>query len=372
MGLLPSNMLRFTFERLRLWAAIPVLHLASVGDAATATPRNPYVAPFPGVATFAQSQKIPLTGIEFRAADSTSRDGDRIVALVTLSEGGRQRQWLVQLTSVPFTEEEKRQIERAKAKLALDMFTSAGTEVTLHSAPSAMEARTAGPFHDVPAGAVTKPAKVSEKRARTLVVGGFLGLGLDRFSRAARKLRQAVAAAAPPPAEKLEWKVAMQPFAPEVVARNRPLAEALDFTPDDERALFAGPLAIRAFFDVAQKTPGLQEILGELLDKSSLAWSLLTHGGKLVPDFKPDFEALGTPVNSSAWGSDLPALYRCPLLISLNEKPILRAELIATAPQPPLRNCAGIVGISVESASDETKFLTIRVLAADSGLAVGR
>lgn len=328
---------------------------------------SPFVPPSPAVVAFAAAQKIPLEQIDF-AADGPAepRPGDSVTALVTLYESERYRQWLIQLTAAKLTAAEQKQIENAKSKLTIEMFTSVGTAIRINSAPYPIEARTIGPFSSDEPAAPAKPFKPAEKRARALVIGGFLGLGLDRFCTGGQRLRRA-AEQSDGAAQKLDWQAGLKPFPADVIAKNQPLAAAVGFTPEDERSIFAGPLALRAFFNVAQKTPGLQDILLELLDKSSLAWSMVTHNGDLKPSFKPDYSKIGIPVDSKAWSPALPPAYRCPMLILLNEKPSLEAELVVTAPQPPLLNCAGVIGMVVMPASNRTKHLIIRVLAGRRG-----
>ncbi|HVS52281.1 MAG TPA: hypothetical protein VHD62_07990 [Opitutaceae bacterium] len=351
------------------WLVASFATIAAAEQAPVGVPL--FVAPLPAVVAFAAAQKIPLEKIDLAAARvNEPAPGDSVTALVTLDESGRQRQWLIQLTAVKLSPTEQRDIERAKSKLTIEMFTSIGTDVRINSAPYPIEARTIGPFSSEQPATAASSHKPPEKRARALVIGGFLGLGLDRFCTAAPVLRHTTDQV-DGAAQKLDWRAALKPFPDDVVAKNRPLAAAAGITPEDERSVFAGPLALRAFFNVAQKTPGLQEILLELLDKSSLAWSMLTHNGELKPDFVPDFAKIGAPFDSKWWGPDLPPACRCPLLILLNEKPSLETELIVTTPRPPLLNCGGVLGLVVAPVGNKTKQLTIRVLAGRRGESAG-
>lgn len=280
-----------------------------------------FVPLLPAVTAYAAAQKIPLEQIDLAADRATEpKPGDTVTALVTLYEGERHRQWLVQLTAAKLTSAEQKEIEKAKSKLTIEMFTSVGTAIRINSAPYPIEARTIGPFASDQPAAPAKPFKPAEKRARALVIGGFLGLGLDRFCTGGQRLRRA-AEQSDGAAQKLDWQSGLKPFPADIIAKNQPLAAAVGFTPEDERSIFAGPLALRAFFNVSQKTPGLRDILLELLDKSSLAWSMLTHNGDLKPGFKPDYAKIGAPVDLKAWSPGLAPAYRFPLLILLNESP---------------------------------------------------
>jgi hypothetical protein len=99
-------------------------------------PGSPYTPPLPALARFAAAEKIPLEQINL-ATDGTTepRPGDSVTALVTLYEGERYRQWLIQLTTVKLTPAEQREIEKSKSKLTIEMFTSVGTELRINSAP---------------------------------------------------------------------------------------------------------------------------------------------------------------------------------------------------------------------------------------------
>jgi hypothetical protein len=92
---------------------------------------------------------------------------------------------------------------------------------------------------------------------------------------------------------------------------------------------------------------------------------MVTHGGQLKPGFTPDVAAIAM-ADASAWDPDLAPAYRCPLSVTINEKPVLSSELIVTAPHPPLRNCGGIIGVSVVPNGSSSKRLLIRVLATRS------
>ena len=334
---------------------------SSIGLAAA----DPFaITPFPAVIATAEAQKIPLHGIALAAPGSESQPGDIVVALVSLSEKDQERQWIVQLAAVPFSSDEQREYDKVKDKLVLNLYTSFGTEVRLGAALQVIEARTIGPFFPEGFRRTTKSAVSGDRRARALIGTGFLGLGLDRYATSLLKLKHLTDdPPAKPGTTKPSWKVAQTPFPAEIVAQNRPLASQNGFEPEDERSLLGGIAALGAFFDAVRQTPGLQDILSELPDKGSLAWSLITHGGQLKPNFIPDIASIA-PVDSSSWSADLPPAYHCPLALTANDKPMLACDLIVTAPRPPLRNCGGIIGASVSPTGDRSKRLVIRVLAA--------
>ena len=116
-----------------------------------------------------------------------------------------------------------------------------------------------------------------------------------------------------------------------------------------------------AFFDEAQSTPGIRDIMMELFDKSSLAWSLLVHGGRLVPSFHFDANGIKELSPRSPDGKN-PGIYLFPLVVSVNEKPALQCQFVVTEPRSPLLASAGIVIAAVNSAAVPDRALAFRVL----------
>jgi hypothetical protein len=318
-----------------------------------------FIKPLPAVVNFAAAHGIPIERIETPDASFDARPGDSVTALVTFadSEAKLTKQWIIQLTTMKLTSAER----QAKPADIPTMYSSTGTELRFEGMYSALDLRTIGPFQPDLPDSPGKAFTPSEKHARKLVNSGFLGLGFDQGCHAILKLNQA--AREGQGGKKLDWRVSDKPFPAEQIATARPLAEAIGFTPDDERSFVGCVPALFEFFNVAQKTPGLQEILSELLNKTSLAWSLLTNGGKLQLSLDLDPSGIRT-IDPARWGANLPPTCQLPFVISLNKKPVLKCELFGTAPYPPLLAGAGVIGLIVVPADKKTQLLQIRVLAA--------
>ena len=333
--------------------------VAAAPPAATAQP-SPYLAPLPAVSAFAAVQKIPVERVEVGPEGTAPVAGDSITALLSLFENDHYRQWLLQLTTLELTTAER----GAKPPRPTVTYTSAGTEVRYGGARLALELRLVGPFRDDAPASPANPPAITDKHARSLVNAQLLGLGFDRACVVWSRLVSASKTG--PDNAPINLRFGPKPFPADRIAKDRALVDTLGITHDEERSLAGTSPALLAFFDEVQKTPGLREILTELLDKTSLAWSLLTHTGRLEPSF--DIQADGiSPIDPAKWGPNLPPAYRFPFRISLNEKPSLDCQLVVTAPRPPLLTSAGIIGIVVEPAGDKTKHLVIRVLASRRG-----
>jgi hypothetical protein len=294
--------------------------------------------------------------VEVAPAETSPRPaGDAVVALVTLFQKNRYRQWLLRITTLELTADEGQRQARSRV-----MHTSTGTTVRFDGRLLALDLRLIGPFRsDVKPGA---KEKVLEKQTRTLVNAELLGVGLDRAAAASLRLLSMDEADG---TKKFDFQVSSRPFSAEMTAASRAQAAAADLTPEDERALAGLPLALLAFFGVAQKAPGLKEVLGEMLDKASLAWSALTHGGNLDPSFHVDSKHISV-IDTAPWGTNLPVSYRLPVMVTLNAKPALDCQLVVTPPRPPLLASAGILGLVATPPEEKDRLLVIRLLAARS------
>lgn len=312
---------------------------------------SPYVPPLPAVIAFAEKEKIPLDRIEVAANEADSRTGDSVTALITLYEGDHYRQWLLRAATLDLPAAER----AAKPPPPMTLFLNTGAKFTFAGGRMALELRIAGPFRSGDSA-----GKIIDKRARALVNEEFLGLGFDRAAVAARSM--AAAGKDDPKKAKAGLSFSTKPFPADAIAKGREQMAGLALTSEDERSMAGISPALLAFFGVVKTTPGLSDILAELLDKASLAWSALTHGGKLDPDFNIDSQGI-SQIETAKWGPNLPPAFRFPFLVSLNKKPTLYCQLVVTSPRPPLRASAGIIGMIVGAPNDESKVLVLRLLA---------
>jgi hypothetical protein len=348
-----------TLVRVRSFLLLLLL-VASAGSAAPATPSTVLelptdLQPLPMVVTFATTHELPLDGFEDLAESREAKAGDKVIALVNLEKKGKATQWLIAVQIGVLTVEEM----NAETPPPMTLFTSTGRHLEFSHSPVALELTTYGPF-EAEAGR-NKTSKVERKHARSLVNAQFLALGLDQVCRAG--LRLAEVASKSERSEKSGLGFSSSAFSEKEIEVGRAWAETMGITETDERALASMMPALMAYFHVAQSAPGLQEILGEILNKPSLAWSFLRSGGKLEPYFNANTNNL-TTLDPGAWQIPGKLVYGFPYVLSLNAKPTLNCALAVTEPKPPLLACAGIIGLTAEPVKPDGRRLAIRVLAA--------
>jgi hypothetical protein len=212
----------------------------------------------------------------------------------------------------------------------------------------ALDIRTAGPF-----AAGTKPSS-DERRARAFISPDFLGIGLDETCRAKIKLHGMNSAESP----SLATGSAAAPVASSASPKPVTLSE------EQERAILGCMPALGAFLQGIQNTPGLSEILSEMIERPSL-WSIVRNGGRVEMTMTLGNDSAG--LASLGWAPPTAVVYRLSPAFSLNKKPMLNCSLYVVAPRPPVLTTAGILGVVATSPGSKNKRLDIRVLAALRG-----
>jgi hypothetical protein len=153
-----------------------------------------------------------------------------------------------------------------------------------------------------------------------------------------------------------------KPFSEAEVAKGRELAERLKLTAGQERALMGSIPALLSYFDIVQNTPGLSDILYEIVDLPS-AWSLVRNAG--IKSIGLRFGKGAGESSAALWGlAGSAAVYDFPLFLELNEQRALNLKFVVTSPNPPLLACAGVVGMFAEHPVDTEKYLTLRIVSA--------
>ncbi len=279
-------------------------------------------------------------------ADSLA-PGDGAAAIVTLTEGTRTRQWLVSIRAVEPSAKEQADF---KAPPPLTLYCNTGTTLTFKNAYAFLDLSTRGPFAER-GRPDKKPGE--ERRARTAVNSEHLMLGFDRACRAAIRLRENST-------DGMGFSFKTSPFPPEDIPANRARADALGLTPDEERA-FAGTIpALLGFFQIALTTPGVQEIMTEVLDIPF--WSVVSRGGRVDPSL--DFDAKNIQRLPDAGDS---LRYVLPMTLHLNGKPALKLSFVVSSPKPPLLATAGIVAVFAGHPRKEDRRATIEIVSAVAG-----
>lgn len=344
----------FFVERMRfstfgrgVWGSVlaVVLSVASWGaEEKVSTPPPP---PYPEILAAAPGQRWSFNEVDAMSEDPL-RPGDEAIALVTLFDGETEKQWVVVLTVVtPTPDEQKRMVTPPP----LTLYTSNGTQLQFQNELALLETKTFGPFH---------PKKRNNKalnprRARTGVNVEHLKLGFDRACSTLLRFREASRHI--PDADRFGMHFGPQPFPAEKIEQTRRVANLVGLTTEDEKA-FAGTLpALFGFFQIALNTPGLQEILMEVVDVPF--WSVVRKGGKVEPYFNFD----------AAHMAELPAnngmrQYSMPVTLTLNGKHALNLTFGVVAPKSPVLTTAGIVGMAANHPTDPSKRAVIQLVSA--------
>ena len=342
--------------------AIPNASPALGADEFADADRSTYLAPLPEVALFAAENAIPLEGIRVAGASDAPRPGDLVVLLVTLFEDGEHRQWLVTLTTEELSEADR---EKKPPKDAV-VYTVTGQTLRYPSAWTAVGIRIAGPYGDPSQRRGDTPLHL-DRRSRTLGRDAFLSVGFDRWCAlvlsAFPKIEgdSRVAPGHIEPGQVLSW--AGKPFAADQIRNGKRLAAEVGITPEEERFVAGSMPALNGFLHLAAKTPGSEDIMLQILKVPSL-WSIVRQG----LDFRIKLQSGSLSlIEAKRWNLPTP-VYRMPLTLRINGEDALDCTLAVTEPRPPLRTCAGILGISASSPQKIGTSVAVRVVATRRGI----
>ncbi len=303
----------------------------------------------PATAQAAAAAKFPVERMDLRPGrpPPPPAAGDQVVALVSLVvPNAPPTQWLLRVAMADAG-------DAAAPGRDTTLYTSVGDAFTFHSAaPATMDLDILGPV--VPGQAV------GAHRHRVAASPDFLMLDLGRAAEAMRHIHEAAHTV---PGTGHSFGASPRPFPPAEVAANQAYLAPFHLTVEERRS-FAGSIpALTEFLNLVQGTPGLEDILLQVLEKPSLL-DVMRHG--LHPDFNFLFRqavpvALGDP--SGAQGDRLPAGHGILIDLQLYGKPVLKVALVVTAPRPPLEVSAGIIGVVAWGPDHPEKAVVIRVLA---------
>jgi hypothetical protein len=276
-----------------------------------------------------------------------------VTLLVQALDDKTLRQWAVVLSINDIKPE-----ERLLRSTAFSIYLSTGHKVDFSPSPfEGMLIHVLGPFSEAKGS-----AHVKDVWSGSLVNPLFLGLGLDRTSALFRRLDQK--ADSDPALKGVHFSISTSsnPFPPGQFADDNRRIERFSITGDEEQAYAGFIPALMNFFQIASQTPGVRDIIFEMLDIPW--WSIVAHGGRITDTH---FELLSPFEVLSASDWDLPPemhVYSMGLRLYLQSKPALNCRLALTAPRVPLLNCAGIVGLAAMRPDGKGPHLMIKVMAA--------
>jgi hypothetical protein len=310
------------------------------------------VSPFPAALAVARGNHIPLQLIDpLAAAGGRIAPGDSVTALVTLSEkGARRTQWLLYLQAVEAGPGGK----AGKPLAPVVLFSSCGNRFEFASSPAFVNLRSIGPF----TGPVNdgKPPVLQDRAARFTVNQGVLGIGLDRSAAALYRMVQT--------GTRGGFQFRDTPFGNAETRESRILAQTVHLTSDEERSLSGMIPVLLSYFNIVQKTEGLNDVflrIGNMPSVWSVVWNV---GVQASMEVQSDGVA---PADDAAWG--LPPrtpVYYFPMLVELNNNDAFNVTLVVTAPRSPLLLCGGVIGLLAEKSGDKDTYLTLRIVSAHS------
>ena len=319
---------------------------------AAGAPVPPYAIKLsPAARSYATAHAIPLDGFEFAHSGETVRAGDRLIVLFAVQDGAASRQWLAEFCAAALTERER----KSKPDTGLGIFgllvsslhTDTGHTFSFEQAPSALEIQTYGPFGENLRD--TNPATTTTS-ARVLATRDYLAHGLAPMGEIELRLR---AAGKKNPGLSFMFR---PKFSPEQMTASTARAVEAGFTEEDERVYAESIFSLVQFASLAFRTAGIDAIMSEIADSPTL------FSGAFV---NLDWNKLQVE-DGRDWALPEARVFRLPY--KLDSKTKAGGTFFITAPQPPLQNTAGIIGLTVDWTSKPPgKRLTMRVLACRRG-----
>jgi hypothetical protein len=322
---------------LLVYAISPALAVAGAAGAPSPVALPPSVPLSAELRDAALKAGMPVGPLALALEPGAPRFGDGVVALITFFKGKTQKQWLVQFEIDQFNDDEEK---KTPGSMKVSIWMTSGEARRKFdfssTATFALKIRALGPYTTLPYNPKTAAKSAEDKTARVQVGPELLAIGLDRAAQVMMKQGATV--------ETLLEKIADE---------------------EEARLAFGSWVSIMQFFSIAQETPGLKEIVLEVVDLPSV-WSFARRLGKINVWFASGPQSLAV-VDPAGW--NLPALpfYRYPFGLTLNEKPAVYLSFFVTAPQPPLLTTAGIVGFTAQSPSHPDKHMLVQIVAAYRG-----
>ena len=308
----------------------------------------------PALITAARRHHIPLVGIDAPTNTGKLTLGDAVTAVVTFCQkDAPPTQWLLFVEAVSPGPKDT----PPKPKKPAAFYASTGLKMEFASAPAWVDLHTLGPFAD--AAGKQKAPTAGDAHSRFTLDQGFLALGMDQAAAAVIRMTQFKEKAG-----LTNWALNFSPTPPpaESAQQNQKVADRLQLTAGEQRAMAGAIPAMLSYFEVVGETPHLEKLMYKVVDLPSV-WSVVGHLGVKV-DLDIDSKHFA-PAEVEPWGVPTrPPVYYLPMVFRLNRRPGLLLSLAVTTPHPPLLACGGIVGILAEKPGEAGTYLTVRVISA--------
>lgn len=338
-------------------AVLTALLFSSVGLRGESAQRPPpefrFIPASAAIVEASAAAGMGLNGLAAPAQRNAAQPGDRVTALLTLTKGRDLQQWVVSLKTVAPNEADLKR-PRREARF----YSSMGDEFVFGSLVAALEITLVGPLREKDAGKKEALAPAIIQR-RILAGADYLALGLDRVPALTLRMRERRKTV------KAEGKlgVSTSPFPAEQNAESKRTAELLGFSTADARAIAGSVQGLLQFFEIANSTPGLQDVLKTVVDVPW--WSILRGGGKINVGF--DTLPFQRELDPAPWKLPYEAkVYAYPVQLTINGKPALLLQLAVVSPRPPLQTSAGVIGLAAGRPDGKGPVLTFQVIASQA------
>jgi hypothetical protein len=308
------------------------------------------IALLPAAEKFAETHRIPISGIDWGNSTAAPRKGDSVTLLVTLYRGDAIKQWLATIEADELDAKEQKLTPTTK----VHWFTSNGREFDFTFSRTALRVYFAGPFAPVNARQPTP----TESRDRAVISPEALQFGLDRYCRLAMSINERALKAGVTD----QFYIAGGYHMSEAdLKRGKAVGARLQFTEAEERLVMEPYHNLWDFFQAATQNAAFRGVLEEVLRTPSL-WSIAKNRGvRTSLDYHWSHFPAINPVPAAA---PLP-VYHLPVQVWMNGELGLRATLAVTTPNPPLQACAGIVALCAEHPDHADRRLFIHLLSAN-------
>jgi len=333
---------------LLLIAAVTGVRAADQGNAGKVFDYD--IVPLPSLLTFAAANQIPVSGIGVPDPAVPPKPGDRVTYAIALHDQSGLREWLIDLSEVELSAAHR----AAPPPGTRTVYSAIGGRYPIASAWAEENVRIAGPFYDKD----SKPDGTLDRSTRFLVHENYLSFGLNRT--ATYLLKIVAASRAGLNCQHLA-NVQYRPFSAEEIEAAQAEAKGVPIGAQEDEAYAKTLPAMLEFFRIAEQTPGLKEIILQVLAKPSL-WSVLRGGGHLNVNF--DLNAVKI-AQIAPRGRFIPTpIFSIPFEFQLNRQPALECNMVVTEPRAPLTTCAGILQLIAASPKNPGTYLILRLLAA--------
>jgi hypothetical protein len=305
------------------------------------------IALCPAALQVAQTNNIPLAGIDPPGGTNRLNPGDSITGLITLFEkGGKKTQWLLYVVAAEPTQEEKARTNKP-SRIA---YVGVGDKVEFSDSETPANLRLLGPF----AAGTGKAPKVKDQTVHLALNEGFLGIGLDQAAAANHRIVQNHLHGG--------FRTRNRPFTEAEIAEGRKAMGDLQVSVAEQRALIGSELALDSYAHLVMETPGIDALFYKIATLPS-AWSVVRHAGINVNlNLSRDRIA---PMEPATWNlaPETPC-YTYPIGIQINGEPGMMVTLVVVPPHPPLLECAGIIGFLAEKPDDKETYMLLQIIGA--------